>query len=509
MFRMFGVAPPGGGMSEGLTGSAAVPLPMMGRITRIRSYELRGLTGGCAWTVPTRAKRHTRTATARITPSMVYSSRVLKAFARFLFGNQNKTSSEAKKSKGAPITSYQPPATSNHPPATSHQQPATSNQRDNKSAMHRALLLLALAASTAWAHIGSPDVFFEGSAGPYPLFVTIRPPSVIPGVAQIEIRCPSADLRKLLITPIPLVGEASQHPPTPDIMAPSKYDPQFFTGSLWIMETGSSQIRIQASGARGPGRFLVPVAAVANRTKTMNLALRGVLLALMLTLVIGIVSIAGAGVREAQLEPGAKVPPEFRRRARIVMAATAVFLAAILYLGNLWWSEEASDYSRYLYKPLQMTPVLDRSQLILNLSDPGWLTSRKLDDFVPDHNHLMHLYMIHWPEMDHVWHLHPEMIATGRFRQQVQDLPRGNYKLYADVVHADGFPETLAADFSIHMDGKIRGQRFRKAIGMDHVGIQLVIAARQVRQLLAEAPGGNHFRMKVPNMVHFRPVDHI
>jgi hypothetical protein len=72
--------------------------------------------------------------------------------------------------------------------------------------MHRALPLLSIAAlsiaaSTAWAHIGSPDVFFEGSAGPYPLFVTIRPPSVIPGIAQIEIRCPSADLQKLLITP--------------------------------------------------------------------------------------------------------------------------------------------------------------------------------------------------------------------------------------------------------------------------------------------------------------------
>src|ERR1035438_887165 len=128
MFRMFGVAPPGGGMSEGRMGSAAVPLPMMGRITRIRSYELRGLTGGCAWTVPTSAKRHTKTATARITPSMVCSSRVLKTFARFLFGNQNKTSSEAKKSKGAPITSYQLPATSHQKPETRNQKPETSNQ---------------------------------------------------------------------------------------------------------------------------------------------------------------------------------------------------------------------------------------------------------------------------------------------------------------------------------------------------------------------------------------------
>ncbi len=362
-----------------------------------------------------------------------------------MFGNQNKVTFQAKKAGSA--------RTSNQKPATSNQKPATSRPRViMKSAMHRALLLLSIAASAAWAHIGSPDVFFEGAAGPYPLFVTIRPPSVIPGVAQIEIRCPSGDLRKMLITPIPLVGEAAQHPPTPDVMTASKYDSHFFTGSVWIMETGSWQIRIEASGVRGPGRLSVPIAAVANRTKTMNFALGGVLLALMLTLTVGIASIAGAGVREAQLEPGAKVPLEFRRRARIVMAATAVFLAAIVFLGNLWWTAEASDYSRYLYKPLEMTPVLERSRLILKLSDPGWLSSRKLDDFVPDHNHLMHLYVIHWPEMDRVWHLHPEMIASGQFRQQLPDLPRGNYKLFADVVHADGFPETLASDFAINRD---------------------------------------------------------
>jgi hypothetical protein len=325
-----------------------------------------------------------------------------------------------------------------------------------KAAMSRAVLLLAIAASTAWAHIGSPDVFFEGSAGPYPLFVTIRPPTVIPGVAQIEIRSPAPDLRKMLITPIPLAGEASRHPPTPDVMTASKYDPQFFTGSVWIMETGSWQVRIQADGVRGPGRLAVPVAAVANRTKSMNLALGGILFALMLTLGAGMVSIAGAGVREAQLEPGAKVPPEYRRRARIAMAATAVLLAAILYLGNLWWSAEASDYSSYLYKPLQMKPSLDGSTLNLKLTDPGWIVSRKLDDFVPDHNHLMHLYVIQWPEMNRVWHLHPEMEGTGRFRQQLPDLPRGHYKLYADVVHADGFPETLAADFSVNAD--VHGQ---------------------------------------------------
>jgi hypothetical protein len=131
-----------------------------------------------------------------------------------------------------------------------------------------------------------------------------------------------------------------------------------------------------------------------------------------------------------------------------------------------------------------MTPVLDGSKLILNLSDPGWLTSRKLDDFVPDHNHLMHLYVIHWPEMDHVWHLHPEMIATGRFRQQLPDLPRGNYKLYADVVHADGFPETLAADFSMNMD--VDGQPLS---GDDAAGSAQPTLARGSRMIWDRDPG--------------------
>ena len=33
------------------------------------------------------------------------------------------------------------------------------------------------------AHVGSPDVFYSGRAGPYDIRVIIRPPEVVPGVA--------------------------------------------------------------------------------------------------------------------------------------------------------------------------------------------------------------------------------------------------------------------------------------------------------------------------------------
>ena len=49
-------------------------------------------------------------------------------------------------------------------------------------------VLLLAAALPLGGHFGRPGVFFEGSAGPYHLFVTVRMPQVIPGVAEIEVR---------------------------------------------------------------------------------------------------------------------------------------------------------------------------------------------------------------------------------------------------------------------------------------------------------------------------------
>lgn len=64
--------------------------------------------------------------------------------------------------------------------------------------MKRFLLLILLTAPGG-AHIGSPDAFFEGDAGPYHLFVTIRKPPVVPGVAEFELRSPADDIKDVRI----------------------------------------------------------------------------------------------------------------------------------------------------------------------------------------------------------------------------------------------------------------------------------------------------------------------
>jgi len=307
-------------------------------------------------------------------------------------------------------------------------------------------LLLCAAAS---AHVGSPDVFMEGQAGPYSLFVTIQPPAVIPGVAQIQVRISVPGVTEVSATPLAMTGTASRLAPAADQLIQSKVDRQTFSGAVWLMQTGSWQVRIQARGAQGNGTVSVPIPALAQRTLPMPEALGALLLGLTALLVFGLVSIAGAAVREAQLEPGA-IPEKGRRlRARVVMGCMLLFVAGVLWFGKAWWNSEAQDYADRIYKPLNIAPSLMDDKLTLRISDPGWLPWRKTDDFIPDHDHLMHLYLIRQPQMDRIFHLHPEITGPGVFELNLPSMDAGSYQLYADVVHQDGFPETLASAITI------------------------------------------------------------
>ena len=148
------------------------------------------------------------------------------------------------------------------------------------------------------------------------------------------------------VVPLRLTGQGSSVAPVPDIASQSKADPQFFTGSLWLMESGALQVRVTADGARGKGELSVPVPSYAQTVLPMQKPLEATMIVLLLVLTIGIVSIVGAGAREAKLDPGAQTPPNNSRRARTIMIITAVVVIAAVYLGRSWWDSEAVDYQR-------------------------------------------------------------------------------------------------------------------------------------------------------------------
>jgi hypothetical protein len=324
-----------------------------------------------------------------------------------------------------------------------------------------AVLAMVLAAALSLrAHVGSPDVYYEGDAGPYHLFVTVLVPQVIPGVAEIQIRCASQDVRAIEIVPMRLSGAGSDYPPTPDFAERSKEDPQFFTGSLWLMESGALKVRVSVDGAKGKGELSVPVPSAAQKTLKMERPLGGLLTFLMVFLAVGMVFIAGAAVREGNLRPGETPAPGRARRARVVMAITAVVVAGILYLGRAWWSAEANNYQRdvNIFKPPAAETKLvngNRLEIRARGQDAEWSNYVKMEEVIPDHGHLMHLFLIGARGLDRMWHLHPERIAGGAFAEDLPSMPAGRYQIFADVVDKDGFPWTLVGNVELaQIDGK-------------------------------------------------------
>ena len=288
--------------------------------------------------------------------------------------------------------------------------------------------------------------------------MTVRPPIVIPGVAEIEIRSESPGIRKMRAVPLPMAGTGARFAPVPDTLAVSPQDSQLFTGSLWMMASGSWQVRISVDGTEGTGELAIPVPSAARATKKMQAGLAILLSVLGLFLVAGVVAMAGATEREAKLDPGLKPGKNKFRAARLAMLIAFLLIAGVLWFGNAWCrvGRQLRTAGLQAAQDANIAGPLRRSHL--KLTDPGRLRPRRgrisyftrsVDDLIPDHNHLMHLYAIRQPGLDVVYHLHPKITGPGVFQLSLPAMPPGNYRLYADIVHANGFPETLIGQVTV------------------------------------------------------------
>jgi hypothetical protein len=326
-----------------------------------------------------------------------------------------------------------------------------------------ACIAVLLLIAPVWAHVGNPDIYFQGAAGPYHLIVTIRTPQMIPGTADVEILSATPGISKITVVPLYIVGPGAKYPPVGDLLAQSREDPQYFSGKIWLMESGSWQVRVQIEGAQGAGELAVPVPAAARRTLPMQKSLGVLLFALMSLLVVAIISIVGAARREATLPPGELPTAERSRRGRWMMLGTAVVVFGILYFGNWWWNSEASAKARQMiYKPPPLDVALEpNGKLLLKMGDSAWHRNRPetvMTNLMPDHGHLMHLFLLREPGLDRFYHLHPQIIPlepgldanTGiSFETDLPAIPAGRYQVFADVVRESGFPDTMTAEINL------------------------------------------------------------
>jgi hypothetical protein len=298
------------------------------------------------------------------------------------------------------------------------------------------------------AQIGSPNVFLDESAGPYLLSIFVKSPRAIPGVAEVEIRTRTKDVRAIRLVPTFVAGSASRIAPTPEAMRQSKENPMLFTGSLWLMASGSWKVRVLVDGDRGPGELFVPYPAVSRQIRNMNPALGIPLALLALGLIAGIVSIVGASHREGQLEPGLAPARVQQARARFFMLLFACICGGALFGGNLWWDKEAEQFRRQMYKsPALKLDVDPNGKLFASTAKSG--SRQQTPDLVPDQGSFMQLFVVRVPSLEKIYSLHPDMQVGGVFTANLPAMDAGKYQFFGDIIHSDGFPETATAELEL------------------------------------------------------------
>lgn len=318
------------------------------------------------------------------------------------------------------------------------------------------LLVLWLLPWTAGAHVGSPNVFFEGKAGPYPVRVIVRPPGVVPGLAEISIRVEGDNVQRVAALPV-FWNAGRKGAPPPDEAALVRGETNLYTTALWLMKPGAYSVDVAVEGARGSGRVVVPVNSTAITQRPMATWFGAMLIALGLALFVSAVMIAGAAFGEATLEP-TLVPgkaDQWRSLFSMVIAALVFFL--FLAGGKAWWDREDAAYrNNRLYKPFPASATVRRegAQNILRLTvensnhqRPGWTP------LIPDHGKMMHLFLIREPGLDAFAHIHPVQRNRQTFDVPLPPLPSGTYRAYADVTQENGFAQTLVTTVQVPEPG--------------------------------------------------------
>lgn len=318
------------------------------------------------------------------------------------------------------------------------------------------ILSLIVGIEVANSHIGSPGVVFEGQAGKYTVLVSVNPPDVIPGIAEISIYVSDPDIRSISAKPV-YWGVGDEGSPKSDPMLPVIGTPGQYEGIVWFMSRGTASIELEVIGESSQGTVVVPVMATATAQKKMDASLGWTLLGLGLLLVVLMVTIISSSVSDALVDPG-KGLPDFKRKKMIGSLIAVVVLFLVLFGGKSWWDSEAAVYQRFMYRAPEANSWIDKDHgqhLLTFQIDSNSINGRNrlpMEYMVPDHGKMMHMFMIKEGSMDVFAHLHPKRKDPLTFQVPLPPVPKGKYLIFGDIVRLNGFTETIADTITVEND---------------------------------------------------------
>jgi hypothetical protein len=299
--------------------------------------------------------------------------------------------------------------------------------------------------ATTSAHIGSPNVVYDGTAGPYAVRVIVRPPEVVPGLADVTVRTDST-ARRVNIRPV-FWRAGVRGAPSGDDMTHVAGQPTLYTGQLWLMAYGSYSVYVTVDGPRGSGTAIVPVSSFATGRLPLSPALGTILAVLGVVLFAGLLSIIRAGAGESLVAPGEAFDPARRKRANRIAGVAAPLLALAIFGGWTWWNSEDAAYRRFLYESPAMGPTItnDAAHRTLDLVIRDTARFHVIySPVTPDHGKMMHLFLIGVDSQAvRFAHLHPIQTDSLHFSTQVPWLPAGRYRAFGDLTLENGLSLTV------------------------------------------------------------------
>lgn len=280
-------------------------------------------------------------------------------------------------------------------------------------------LAILLATLPAQAHIGSPDIFAQVQAGPYPLLLALHPPAVYPGAMELDLRVQSAVQLTAATAALDDGKPVEVH----------LFRDGTAIASLWVPTAESHTIHLSVQGSAGAGTLTFTVPAPPNAAPA---ALRLNTLPPALYVLIGLVAL---GVLLTIVYRGRRLG---LFRAGLLMTATALIALSVLL------------YVRPQHRTTLAATLTPDGQLNLTLSNPG----ESLNDLAYDHGRLVHLFLVREPRKDVFVHVHPQMTGQAsahqaEFTVSLPAMPPGVYTAFADFYHADGRNETAVLSLTL------------------------------------------------------------
>jgi hypothetical protein len=307
------------------------------------------------------------------------------------------------------------------------------------------------------ADVGSPNVIFDGNAGPYPVRVVVRPPTVVPGLADVIVRVGAPDVRRVVLRPV-YARVGVNGAPQGDDAKPVSGQRSVYTGQVWLMVRGAYSVYVSISGARGTGTAIVPVNAFAAGRLGLSRGLGALLALLGVVLLAGLVTIVRAASGESLLPPGQTLDSRSRRHANVTAAIATPVLGLLVLGGAKWWSSVDAQYQRSMYRPPAVdaavtTAAGDRAagpgrMLTLSLRDTASYRAL-LSAVIPDHGKMMHLFLVKDPDLSAFAHLHPIQTDSLTFSTPVPGLPAGRYRVFGDLALENGTTMTVTTSVEL------------------------------------------------------------